>query len=434
MQDLFSDRSRLQRMLDFESALARAEARCGVIPAAVVPAIAKQCDAAAFDIEALAAATAKAGNPAIPLVKMLTQRVAAVDAEAARWVHWGATSQDVMDTGLVLQQRDAFHFLNAGLNDLVTVLADLVRGHRHSVLPGRTWLQQAVPVTFGYKAAAWLDAVLRCRSRLREVLPRLMVLQFGGAAGTLASLDARGLDVAQALGAELGLSVPAIPWHSSRDRIAEAGSVVALLAGTLGKIARDLSLMSQTEVGEVFEPAEEGRGGSSTMPHKRNPVGCSVAISASVRIPGLVATLLAALPQEHERGLGNWPAEWETLPEIFMLTAGSLAAMTQVLAGLEVDAQRMRRNLDLSQGLLFAERVTFRLAEQLGKHAAHELTTLACQRAVAAGKGLKETLAADAKVMGALTAADLDALFDPAAALGSTQAFIDRVLAAAVQG
>ena len=260
------------------------------------------------------------------------------------------------------------------------------------------------------------------------------MLQFGGAAGTLASLDSKGLDVAQALGAELGLSVPEIPWHSSRDRIVEAGAVVALLAGTLGKIARDLSLMSQTEVGEVFEPAEEGRGGSSTMPHKRNPVGCSIAISASVRIPGLMATLFAAQPQEHERGLGNWPAEWETLPEIFTLTAGSLAAVTHVLSGLEVDTERMLRNLDLSHGLLYAERVTFRLAEKLGKQAAHELTTLACQRAVATGKGLKETLAADTKAMGVLTATDLDAVFDPAQALGSTQGFIDRVLAAAGQG
>ncbi|MEY4932441.1 MAG: hypothetical protein RLZZ403_761 [Pseudomonadota bacterium] len=434
MQELFSDRSRLQRMLDFEAALARAEARCDVIPAAAAPVIAKQCDAAAFDLHDIAAATARAGNPAIPLVKRLTQRVAAVDAEAARWVHWGATSQDVMDTGLVLQQRDAFHFLNARLNELVTVLAGIVREHRYSILPGRTWLQQAVPVTFGYKAAVWLDAVMRCRSRLREVLPRLMALQFGGAAGTLASLDSRGLDVAQALGAELGLSVPEIPWHSSRDRVAESGSVVALLAGTLGKIARDLSLMSQTEVGEVFEPAEEGRGGSSTMPHKRNPVGCSIALANSVRIPGLVATLFAAQPQEHERGLGLWPAEWETLPEIFMLTAGSLAAMTQVLSGLEVDTQRMLRNLDLSQGLLFAERATFRMAQALGKQAAHELTTLACQRAVATGKGLKETLAADPKISGVLSASDLDAVFDPAAALGSTQGFIDRVLATAGQG
>lgn len=434
MQALFSDRSRLQRMLDFEAALARAEARCGVIPAAAAPVIAKHCDATAFDLNAIGVASAKAGNPAIPLVKLLTQRVAAVDAEAARWVHWGATSQDVMDTGLVLQQREAFHLLNSRLNELVTVLVGIVREHRNSILPGRTWLQQAVPVTFGYKAAVWLDAILRCRSRLREVLPRLGVLQFGGAAGTLASLDSRGLDVAQALGAELGLSVPEIPWHSSRDRIVEAGSVVALLAGSLGKIARDISLMSQTEVGEVFEPAEEGRGGSSTMPHKRNPVGCSIAISASVRIPGLVATLFAAQPQEHERGLGNWPAEWETLPEIFTLTAGSLGAMTQVLSGLEVDTARMLRNLDLSQGLLYAERVTFRLAEKLGKHAAHELTTLACQRAVATGKSLKETLAADTKVMAVLAATDLDAVFDPAQALGSTQGFIDRVLAAAGRG
>jgi 3-carboxy-cis,cis-muconate cycloisomerase len=434
LQALFGDRARLQRMLDFEAALAHAEARCGVIPAAAAPVIAKSCDVALFDMEALGKAAASAGNPAIPLVKALTQHVAAADGEAARWVHWGATSQDVMDTGLVLQLREAFSLLNDRLNGLVTILSTLASDHRHAVLPGRTWLQQAVPVTFGYKVAVWLDAVDRCRARVREVLPRIGVLQFGGAAGTLSSLDARGLDVAQALGAELGLSVPAIPWHSSRDRIVEAGMVTALLAGTLGKIARDLALMGQTEVGEVFEPQAEGRGGSSTMPHKRNPVGSSIALSASTRVPGLVATLLAAQPQEYERGLGLWPAEWEPLPEIFMLTGGSLAAMTQVLSGLQVDAARMARNLDLSQGLLFAERVSFRLAESLGKQAAHELTTRACQKAVASGKGLKETLAADPDALRALGAAGLDDLFDPARALGSAQAFIDRVLDAASRG
>jgi len=434
MQELFGDRARLQRMLDFEAALARAEARCGVIPASAAPAIAKACDAALFNAAELGAAAASAGNPAIPLIKALTQRVAAVDGEAAKWVHWGATSQDVMDTGLVLQLRDAFSLLNTRLNSLLTILATLARTHRHSIQPGRTWLQQAVPITFGYKVAVWLDAVDRCRSRVREILPRLGVLQFGGAAGTLASLEARGLEVAQALGADLGLSVPAIPWHSSRDRIVEAGMVTALLAGTLGKIARDLALLGQTEVGEVFEPQAEGRGGSSTMPHKRNPVGSSIALAASTRVPGLVATLLVAQPQEYERGLGLWPAEWETLPEIFTLTAGSLAAMTQVLSGLEVDAARMSRNLDLSQGLLFAERVSFRLAQSLGKQAAHELVTRACQRAVASGQGLKATLAADPDAMRVLGAKGLDDVFDPAQALGSAQAFIDRVLDAVARG
>jgi 3-carboxy-cis,cis-muconate cycloisomerase len=430
MQAVFADTAGVQRMLDFEAALARAEGRCGVIPAAAATPIGNACAVAAFDLRALAELARDAGNIAIPLVKALTTRVAAADREAARWVHWGATSQDVIDTARVLQLRAGLDLLERSLTTLSDTLAGIVRAHRDTVMAGRTWLQQAVPITFGLKAAGWLDGLLRDRGRLRESRKRLLVLQFGGAAGNLASLGSRGLEVAEQLAIELELGLPALPWHAQRDRIAEAGAIVGLAAGTLGKLARDLSLLAQTEVAEVFEPAGEGRGGSSTMPYKRNPVGCAVALAAAVRVPGLVATLYSAMPQEHERGLGNWPAEWETLPEIFELTAGSLAAMTRVVQGLDVDAVRMRANLDITHGLIHAERVSFRLAESLGRQAAHELVARACHVAQSRGRSLQAVLGADPEVVKILGPLELEQLFDPQAALGASHDFIDRVLAA----
>lgn len=433
MNALFSDRVRLQRMLDFEAALARAEAGIGIVPQAAIKLITRHCDARAFDLDAIGEAARMAGNPAIPMVKLLTAAVKADDAEAARWVHWGATSQDAIDTGLVLQLRDALGLIDDGCAALIEVLAKLADEHRGTLMAGRTWLQQAVPVTFGLKCAGWLDALLRERQRIAELRPRLLVLQFGGAAGTLASLGDRGVDVAQALAEELGLVLPATPWHTARDRIAEAGSVIGLLAGSLGKIARDLALMMQTEVAEAFEPAAEGKGGSSTMPHKRNPVGCSVVLANALRVPGLIATLFSALPQEHERGLGNWPAEWETLPEIFRLTAGSLAALTPTLAGLEVDTARLRENLDATRGLLYAERVTMALAEAMGKQAAHHRIEALSRRVVAERRHLRELLKEDTQLSLLLPATRLGELFDPANALGVANAFIDRVLAAAAQ-
>ncbi|MGH8447047.1 MAG: 3-carboxy-cis,cis-muconate cycloisomerase [Solimonas sp.] len=430
-QRLFSDTRRIGAMLSFEAALARAEARCGLLPASAAAAIEAQCDAGLYDYAALGDDARRAGNLAIPLVKALTARVRERDPEAARWVHWGATSQDAIDTGLVLQLRDALAQTDTALAQIVAVLATLTRMHRNSVMAGRTWLQQAVPTTFGLKTAGWLDALSRHRQRLRELQPRLLVLQFGGAAGTLAALGAQADAVASALAGELQLDLPPLPWHAHRDRLVEAGAVLGLVAGTLGKIARDLSLMMQTEIGEAFEPAGAGRGGSSTMPHKRNPVGCAIALAAATRVPHLVATLYSAMPQEHERGLGNWPAEWDTLPDIFRLSGGSLAAMHEVLAGLEVDTARMRSNLEATHGLLYAERVAMALAGTLGKQAAHQLVEQAAQRAIAERRSLREVLAEDAAVGRMLDPAALAALFDADSALGNSDLYIDRVLAAA---
>ncbi|MCY0294876.1 lyase family protein [Pseudomonas aeruginosa] len=358
MRAVFSDRGRLQGMLDFEAALARAEARTGVVPATAVAPIEAACRAELYDPLALAEAVATAGNSAIPLVKALGRQVAAGDAEAERYVHLGATSQDAMDSGLVLQLRRALALLEQDLQRLAEVLADQAERHADTPLAGRTWLQHATPVTLGMKLAGLLGALTRHRQRLRELRPRLLVLQFGGASGTLA-----------------------------------------------------------------------GRGGSSTMPHKRNPVSSAVLIAAATRAPGLVSTLFAAMPQEHERSLGLWHAEWETLPELCCLVAGALQQAIGLLEGLEVDAQRMRRNLGLTHGLVLAEAVSIALARRIGREAAHHLVEQCCRRAVEQRRELRAVLGEEARVSAELSGDELDRLLDPAHYLGQARAWVERALA-----
>ena len=429
MRDVFSDRGRLQGMLDFEAALARAEATVGLIPARVVPAIEAACQAQLYDPVALAQAIATAGNSAIPLVKALGRQIAQSDAEAERYVHLGATSQDAMDTGLVLQLRAALELIEADLTSLADALAVQAEKHASTVLPGRTWLQHATPVTLGMKLAGTLDALNRHRQRLSELKPRLLCLQFGGAAGTLAALGEQALPVSVALANELQLTLPEQPWHTQRDRIVEVGSVLGLIAGTLGKFGRDLSLLMQTDVGEAFEPSAPGKGGSSTMPHKRNPVSAAVLIGAATRVPGLVSTLFAAMPQEHERSLGLWHAEWETLPEICCLVSGALAQALVVVPGLEVDAERMRSNLELTQGLVLAEAVSIALAQRIGRDASHHVVEQCCRRAVAEKRHLRAVLGDDEQVSAQLSAEELDRLLDPAHYLGLAPTWVTRVVA-----
>ncbi|GIZ50555.1 3-carboxy-cis,cis-muconate cycloisomerase [Noviherbaspirillum aridicola] len=430
MRETFSARACVQRMLDFEAALARAQARTGVIPSACAAPIAAACDAAHIDTEQLAQAAALAGNLAIPLVRQLTAVVAATDPEAARFVHWGATSQDAIDTGLVLQMRDALDLIDTDLASLSSALAALASRHRDTVMAGRTWMQHALPVSFGLKAAGWLDGVQRHRERLAALRPRLLVLQFGGAAGTLASLGGKGLAVAQALADELGLGLPAMPWHGQRDSLAEAAAVLGMLTGSLGKMARDIALLTQTEVGEAAEPAAEGKGGSSTMPHKQNPVGCAAVLAAAARVPALVSTMLSAMVQEHERALGGWQAEWDSLPDIVLLAAGALRQATTMAEGLTVNPQRMRANLDTTGGLIMAEAVALALGARLGRLQAHELVEAACRRAVQSGRPLREVLREDSAVAAQLSPQQIDSLLEPTGYLGQSGAFIDRVLAA----
>jgi len=428
MGEVFSDRACVQGLLDFEAALARAEAEVGVLPRSAADAIASQCRAELFDLAALAPGAALVGNLAIPVIRQLTEWVARREPDAARWVHWGATSQDAIDTGSVLQLRAALDLLDAELLRLSDVLARLADQHRHTVLLGRTWLQPGPPVTFGLKVAGWLSATLRQRERMAELRGRVLVIQFGGAVGTLASLGAHGLPIAIQLGRELGLGVPNVPWHAQRDRVAEAGAVVGLLAGSLGKMARDLSLLMQGEVGEAFEPSAPGRGGSSTMPHKRNPVGAAAILAAATRVPALVATLLSAMPQEHERGLGGWQAEWETLPEICRLTAGALEHAVEILEGLEIAPGRMRANLDATLGVVLAEPVALALARHMDRGEAHSLVEQACRRVLTEQMPLRLVLQEERQITSRLSAAELDRLCDPSEYLGLAEKWIERVL------
>ncbi|NNJ13957.1 3-carboxy-cis,cis-muconate cycloisomerase [Pseudomonas putida CSV86] len=429
MREIFSDRGRVQGMLDFEAALARAEAAVGVIPAVAVAPIEMACQAERYDFAALAEAIGSAGNSAIPLVKALGKVIASGVAEAERYVHLGATSQDAMDTGLVLQLRDALALIEDELAQLTDVLAKQASAHADTPLAGRTWLQHATPVTLGMKIAGWLGALDRSRQRLAELRPRLLTLQFGGASGTLAALGDKALPIAEALADQLKLGLPEQPWHTQRDRLVEFASVLGLVAGSLGKMGRDVSLLMQTEAGEVFEPSAPGKGGSSTMPHKRNPVGAAVLIGAATRVPGLIATLYSAMPQEHERSLGLWHAEWETLPEICCLVSGALRQARIIAEGLEVDAERMRRNLDLTQGLVLAEAVSIVLAQRLGRDHAHHLLETCCKRAVAEQRHLRAVLGDDAQVSAELSAEELDRLLDPANYLGQAKAWVERAVA-----
>ena len=429
MREVFCDQGRVQAMLDFEAALARAEAKVGLIPQTAVASIEAACRAEHFDFAALGEAIATAGNSAIPLVKALGKQIATTDAEAERYVHLGATSQDVMDTGLVLQPRRALELIEGDLAQLGETLATQALRFVATPLAGRTWLQHATPVTLGMKIAGWLGAVTRSRQRLQALKPRLLVLQFGGASGTLAALGSQAMPIAEALAGELQLTLPDQPWHTQRDRLVEFASVLGLIAGSLGKLGRDISLLMQTEAGEVFEPSAPGKGGSSTMPHKRNPVGAAVLIGAATRVPGLLSTLFSAMPQEHERSLGLWHAEWETLPEICCLVSGSLKQALLVADGLEVDVERMVRNLDLTQGLVLAEAVSIVLAQRVGRDTAHHLLEHCCKRAVAEQRQLRAVLGDEPQVTAELSPAELDDLLDPAHYLGQSRTWVERAVA-----
>jgi 3-carboxy-cis,cis-muconate cycloisomerase len=426
---IFSDREYLQSLLDFEAALARAEAKAGVIPAADAQTIAAACQADNFNLKELVTQAALSGNVAIPLVKNLTALVASQNKDAARFVHWGATSQDAMDTGVMLQLRRALEVVDQDIARVAGTLASLADKYRATPIAARTWMQQALPTTFGFIVAGWLDAILRHRSRLSELRARNLALQFGGAVGTLAALSGRGQAVARALSEELQLPLPPIPWHTHRDRIVEIAAALGLCVGTLGKIARDISLHAQTEIAELAEPVAEGRGGSSTMPQKRNPVACAAVLAAAQRVPGLVSTMLSSMVQEQQRALGAWQAEWETLPEIAYLSGGALHHLAEMLSGLYVDEQRMRRNLDATHGLIFAEAVTMALGNRLGKMPAHLLVESACKTARAGNRHLKDVLREDPGLHGHLSPDDLEGLFDVRNYLGSAEEFVRRVLA-----
>ena len=425
---LFRDDNFLQRMLDFEAALADAEATSGVIPSSAANVIAAKCRVELFDKQKLAEAAALAGNLAIPLVKQLRTLVAADNKDAAGFVHWGATSQDPIDTALVLQLREALPLISADLRKLCDRLAKMADQHRDTPIVARTWMQHAIPTTLGIKFAGWLDALVRHRERFHEMQNRCLALQFGGAAGTLAALGSQGSIIAKHLSEQLKLPLPQMPWHSHRDRLSEIATTLGLLTGTLGKIARDISLHMQTEIDELREPAEEGRGVSSTMPHKRNPVACAMILAVATRVPGLVAIMLTAMLQEDERGLGGWHAEWETLPEIVCLTAGAMHHLANVVPRLEIDVKRMRENLELTKGLIFAEAITAVLGGKIPRSQARELIDAASERAIKEKRHLRDVINDDQKIATHLSSDQLDKLFDPRHYTGASNEFIDRVI------
>lgn len=428
MADLLDDRAALQGMLDFEAALARAEVEVGVIPAAAADVIGTRCKVEFYDAAAIGKAATLAGNPAIPLVKALTARVAAVDAEAAKWVHYGATSQDVIDSGHAQQYRAACNLLLQRSARLAKALAALTQTHRHTPMIGRTFLQHAVPISFGLKAANWLGPVTRFHDEF--MLYGQSAHQLGGAAGSLASLG----DQAEAVLKAFGRTMPSIgavetPWHTERSRPARVAAEIGLLMGHLGKMAQDIALMAQTEIGELAEPEAPGKGGSSAMPHKRNPVLCTLILAAAKRTPGLVATMLATMPQEHERAMGGWHAEWRTMSELFTIAGSALNHVVMLIEGLQVFPERMRRNLDLTNGLVMAERVSLALAGAIGRGEAHHLLEDASRECVASGRHLRDVLAGNPALAGKLGLEDLDKLFDPSTYRGATDAIIDRILA-----
>lgn len=428
MNEIWSARQTVQSMLDVEAALAQALAGHGVIPGSALAAIRAACQVDFISADALMTAAASGGNLAIPLVKQLTNVVKSHDADAAKYVHWGATSQDIIDTATVLQIRATLDLLDAGLRDTCNVLAFQADRHRETPAIGRTWLQQALPITLGLKFAQWLDALTRHRGRLAQLRPRVLALQFGGAAGTLASLRDKAPLVSQSLADLLGLSNPSMPWHTQRDRIAETAAFFGMLIGTLGKIARDISLHMQTEVGELAEPSAPGKGGSSTMPHKRNPVGCAAVLSAAARAPGLVATIFGGMVQEHERALGGWQAEWEALPDLARLTGGALAQISGIVEAVEVNTERLKINLDVSRGLILGEAVMLALGDRIGRLDAHSLVEHASSQAITRGTTLFDVLSQDERVTHHLSMTELHALLDPANYVGQAQAFVDAAL------
>jgi 3-carboxy-cis,cis-muconate cycloisomerase len=413
---VFSDAAIVQGMLDFEAALARAQAAEGVIPAHAAPAIEQACRVERFELATILAASSVAGTLAIPLVKQLTAEVAKSDADAAGYVHWGSTSQDVIDTAMVLATKRALALIDARLADLIRAVCALAQRDGGAPMLGRTLLQPALVISVGFKLVSWAAPLLRCRQRLAAAAPHALKLQLGGAVGTLSVMGDKGPAVAQRMAADLHLGLAPGNWHTQRDEWVALGCEVGVLCGALGKIAKDISLLAQGEVGEVAEPSGGGRGGSSAMPHKRNPVASMIVLAAAMRAPHRVAALLAAMPQEHERGLGNWQAELAEWPGLFMSAHGAVHALADAAAGLSIDTPRMRRNIDALQGLVFAEGVAMLLAAHIGKSRAHAQLEAWSRQAVGERRHLLDValaaVAADAGLHDKVSPEALRAVFD----------------------
>lgn len=428
MRALFSDEGRFQSWLDFEAALARAEATCGVIPAEAAEAITAAAAPDNLDPAVMKEIYEKVGFAIVPLVKQLT---AACPEDAARYVHWGATTQDVLDTGLVLQMRAGLAMIGAELDGVIAALVTLARDHRDTPQAGRTFQQHAVPITFGYKVAGWLDEALRHRARLADIRDRALAVQFGGAVGTLAPLRDKGPEVRAALARELELRDPDITWHTGRDSLAEVIFWLGLVGGLLGRIGTEVAMLMRSEVSEVREPYVPGRGASSAMPQKRNPIACPQIIAISNRLRALVPQMMESQIQEHERGIAAMPVEWMVIPEAFLLASGALAHARPMLEGLDVDVENMRRTLNSGGGLIMSEAVMSGLAPKLGRGAAHEVVTAAAANAIDTGRHLRDALLENETVMAEFDTEAIDRLLDPGNYTGSCGAMVDAALARA---
>ncbi len=426
MREVFSDFSLISRYAEVEIALAKAEARCGVIPVEAAEEITKRTDVSALDFDLLRSETDIVGYPILPLVHQMAKQC----GDAGRYVHWGATTQDIMDTAVVLQVRAGLEIIERDIAALRGILAGLAKRYRDTPMAGRTHLQQALPVTFGYKCAIWLAMFDRHAERLSQLKPRVLVGQFAGAAGTLASLGDKGFEVQQALCEELGLGVPVSTWHVARDGLAEAMNFLALVTGSLGKVAMDIMMMASTEFGELYEPFVKGRGASSTMPQKRNPISSELMLAAAKGVRQHAGLMLDAMVQDFERATGPWHAEWMAIPESFVLTAGSLHQAKFALGGLIVDEKKMADNLDISRGLIVAEAVMMGLAPDLGRQEAHDVVYDACRVANDKGMTLADALSADARVSARIDRATIERLTSPKNYLGLAPEMVDRVLAA----
>jgi 3-carboxy-cis,cis-muconate cycloisomerase len=425
MRRVFSDEQRTAYYLEIEAALARVQGRLGIIPPQAAREIDAKCRIENIDLNTLKQQTERIGYPILGVV----QQIVAICADGlGEWCHWGATTQDITDTATVMQIRAALDLVEADMEKVAAALAGLARRYRLTPMAGRSNLQQAVPITFGFKAASLLAAFQRHRQRLAQLRPRVLVGEFAGAAGTLASLGTDGLKVQAALMDELKLGQPEIAWHTVRDRIAEVGCFLGLLTGTLGKIAMDVKLLMQTEVAEAFEPFAQGRGSSSTMPQKRNPVSSLYIHATAALVRQNAAALMEAAVADHERSTGPWEIEWIALPEIFLLSSGALMQTRVVVEGLEVDAARMRANLDITNGTIVSEAVMMGLGPYLGRQRAHDLVYDICRDVAVTGTSLIDLLARNAEVSRHLTRAELERMVDPAHYLGLAGEMIDRVL------
>ncbi|HET9319028.1 MAG TPA: adenylosuccinate lyase family protein [Bryobacteraceae bacterium] len=423
-REIFSDRNTVQQWLNAEAALAQAQAAAGLLPPHAAETITQKADAALIALEPLREHYRVVGYPILPLLKVWEEELG---EEAARYVHWGATTQDITDTGLVLQLKQALIPLERDLAGVMSTLAALARKHRHTLMAGRTHGQHAVPITFGFKAAIWLAELKRHRARFDTLKPRLLVGQLAGAGGTLASLGADGAGIQAEMMRRLGLAVPSIAWHSARDSFGEFACCLALLGATLEKMAHEVELLQKNEIAELSESYETGKGASSTMPQKRNPSNCEAVIALGRLLREQVPAVIGAMTQEHERDWWAMHIEWKAIPEMCCLCAAELALSLRILGGLEVDEARMRQNLEITRGLILAEAVMMNLAQKVGRNAAHELLDRISMGAFAAGGSFAEALQQSPVLREHFSAEEISRLLDPAGYLGQIAEAVDRV-------